>query len=860
MSHRSIVACVLLSLVCSPLFAVTYLVPRDEDLVERADAILVVRAIESHSELNDKGGIVTVSRLTIESVMKGPHQLGGEVRVTELGGTFGNITVALSGRPDYRPGHTYLVFLTDGGDGRTWSTWGLDLGRFVFRRDLRGTDFLMRGNGFDDLYGFSENTWTAHVEPLRLAEPFMAFIRDRVRGHVPRADNAYVADRSAELFARFSDERNWLREVNAARTEYMFVSTARWQTPRSVRFDYQGVQPGLNGPNALNAAVSMWNNVGTALTYTAGNDTGGSLTQAQLSAPGAFDGVNAVLFNDPFDEVPSGIAGRGGPAFQSDPYQIGDGINYLPIFEGNVVINNGVSFPQDIFTAVLTHELGHTMNFRHSNESCTASVPCTGDALMNSIISVTSLRQWDRDAIQTVYGTGPTCTPPAVQSINANPFSVNAGQSSTLTVTATGTTPQTFQWFIGNPGNFSQPIAGATGSSVQVTPTTTTNYFVQVTGCSQAVNSLAVQVQVVSACPAVSVTASSQSTAGGFSLTANATGGSGFNFQWFVGSSSGPSAGTGQTIAVNPSSTTTYVVRATNSCGNVGEGVVNVTVSGGCPAVVANLPVVNALGTTGRFTLTAGASGGSNIQFNWFTGTPPNGNFIESNQTITVMPNMSTSYFFVATNSCGNMATSAAVVVTPMLNCVAPQIASVAANPTSITSGQPSALSVNATGSSLVFQWYIGSPGNFTQPIAGANSATVQVSPMATTTYFVQVTSGCGAGNLNSAPVTVTVTPVNQCLPPAVTAQPASTSVTLGFSTTLSVAASGTGPLAYQWFVGQPGDTTQPISGATGTSLSVQPNTQTAYWVRITGQCGSPVNSNGATVSVTLARKRAVRR
>jgi subtilisin-like proprotein convertase family protein len=73
-------------------------------------------------------------------------------------------------------------------------------------------------------------------------------------------------------------------------------------------------------------------------------------------------------------------------------------------------------------------------------------------------------------------GTSPTITTqPAGQTISA-------GQTATLSVQAGGTTPLTYQWYIGTSGTTTNPIPGATGSTY-TTPalTSTTSYWVKVT-------------------------------------------------------------------------------------------------------------------------------------------------------------------------------------------------------------------------------------------------------------------------------------------------------------------------------------------------------------------------------------------
>jgi hypothetical protein len=83
-----------------------------------------------------------------------------------------------------------------------------------------------------------------------------------------------------------------------------------------------------------------------------------------------------------------------------------------------------------------------------------------------------------------------------------------------------------------------------------------------------------------------------------------------------------------------------------------------------------------------------------------------------------------------------------------------------------------------------------------------------------------------------------------------ITSRPSNRTITAGQSTTLTVGASGTTPLYYQWYLGTSGNTSTPVPGAGGASLTVTPAVGTNYWVRVSNACGA-VNSATVTVSVT---------
>jgi hypothetical protein len=104
----------------------------------------------------------------------------------------------------------------------------------------------------------------------------------------------------------------------------------------------------------------------------------------------------------------------------------------------------------------------------------------------------------------------------------------------------------------------------------------------------------------------------------------------------------------------------------------------------------------------------------------------------------------------------------------------------------------------------------------------------------------VTATNALGAATSNPATLTVIV-------PPAITTQPKSQTVTAGSSVTFSVVATGTPTLAYQWtFDGTP------VSGATASSLTlgnVQAPAAGNYSVTVTN-AGGDITSKAAVLNV----------
>ena len=164
---------------------------------------------------------------------------------------------------------------------------------------------------------------------------------------------------------------------------------------------------------------------------------------------------------------------------------------------------------------------------------------------------------------------------------------------------------------------------------------------------------------------------------------------------------------------------------------------------------------------------------------------------------------------------------------------------------TIVPGASPAPLSVAASGvGPFIYQWYRAVSPQQVNPV-GTNQPTFNPGPLVQTTqYWVRVTDTCGGVVHNSQTATITV----QCTaPPAITQQPASPTINPGQPTTLSVTA--TQAVSYQWYTGTSGVTTNPIPGATNSSVIVAPTTTTNYWVRVSNACGF-TNSVTATVTV----------
>jgi len=450
---------------------------------------------------------------------------------------------------------------------------------------------------------------------------------------------------------------------------------------------------------------------------------------------------------------------------------------------------------------------------------------------------------------------------------------IDLGQSENLGVTAGGgTAPYSFQWYTGDSGDTSNPISGATGTSTIVTPTSTTNYWVQVTDAAGAHSNS--NTATVAVNPALIITRQPASdTFEGARLQVNADGGTpGYTYQWYLGKSgdtSHPSPRANESQFGVPDGASSYWVRVTDSAnGRLGASFVdsNTSTSKVNPPVrIATQPVSATIdfGQSDTLSVTA-ADGNGGYAYQWYgpsffiqgaqgssyTATPPARNLSTGS--------LSFNYYVTVTDEKFTQVRSdiATITVNPALSFLT-QPASAG-----ISYGGSGTLSVTVTGGTApyFYQWYKGERGDTSSPIAGATTDSYTTDALTNTAdYWVRVTdsatgsAGGGIADSNTAVMSVSL---------GISRQPASASIDFGQSAMLSVVASGgRAPYSYQWYRGQFNG--GPISGATASTLDAGPflgqnqfgnqNTQERFWVVVKDGKGFNVTSNFVTVTANAA-------
>ena len=166
----------------------------------------------------------------------------------------------------------------------------------------------------------------------------------------------------------------------------------------------------------------------------------------------------------------------------------------------------------------------------------------------------------------------------------------------------------------------------------------------------------------------------------------------------------------------------------------------------------------------------------------------------------------------------------------------------------SIVAGTSITLTVQATGSSLKYQWYFKKKGQTSFNIwNGRTHATETVSPNNTwdgIQLYCKITDGSGK-TLNSSTVTINVL--------SITTQPSNITVAAGSNATFKVVATGSG-LKYQWQYKKSSQTSWSNWGARTTASTTA--TSNATWngmqVRciVTDSAGNKITSNAATITI----------
>ncbi|MEJ8817783.1 Ig-like domain-containing protein [Lacibacter sp. H407] len=324
-----------------------------------------------------------------------------------------------------------------------------------------------------------------------------------------------------------------------------------------------------------------------------------------------------------------------------------------------------------------------------------------------------------------------------------------SGGSTTLTISGgTAGTGAIVEWFAGSCEG--TPIQTGT-NSINVSPAATTTYYARYKGsCNTTECAMrTVTVNTLSVAPTGAtgnlVICSGESTtltaAGGFA-------GTGATAEWFTGACGGTPIGTGNSITVSPTGTTTYYVRYAGICNVTTCATITVIVKSLSTAPTINGTNIICIGGSTTLTASGGIRGTGSI-VEWFAGSCGGTPIQTGTNAITVSPVTTTTYYARYKGDCNTTECAMRTVTVNTLS-VAPTGAS---GNLIICADESTTLTIagGTAGTGATAQWFAGSCASTL--IGTGNSITV--SPTGTTSYFVRYAGICNTTTCASVTVTV---------------------------------------------------------------------------------------------------------
>lgn len=283
---------------------------------------------------------------------------------------------------------------------------------------------------------------------------------------------------------------------------------------------------------------------------------------------------------------------------------------------------------------------------------------------------------------------------------------------------------------------------------------------------------------------------------GGSSTLSGTVGTNGSGISWYTGTCGGTLVGTGTSLSVSPSSTTTYYARTTGTCGNLSATCAATTVVVVADPAITTQPVGGTICTGGSRVLSVVASGGTPLlTYQWYNSGGAISGATSSSFTATAASN----YYCVVSASgsgCGSATSNMASITVN----TAPTAPTGISGTSTICAGQTTTLTATggSEGSGCTYQWGTGSTVG-SNIIAGATSSSYTTPALGSnTTYWVRRVGSAPCSNTTGG-VTRLIT-VNPNLPVSVSIAATDNPICYGVSNTFTATPiNGGGSPSYQW-------------------------------------------------------------
>jgi hypothetical protein len=392
-------------LICNSAFATTVTIPKDEDLIIGARAIIRGRVLAVGSAL-DGERIYTYTTIRVQEVLKGQIN-ERRIVIKEEGGRVGTLGSIIWGSPQFVPNENVLLYLTSRTDG-SLHVHQMFLGKFTISEDPLTRQSIVARSPIDENVSVmnSQTNLSEATERLELTE-YLAMVKRKV-------------SESSERSRRF--EENYFRAIplrpqpveyagiearGRLQPQFTFIiptQPMRWFEPDDGEPVVFKINPdGAPNPQVLDdisAAMNAWSTVqGCALRVV----SAGTTNECYPHGIG-----NTMVFNncdaqfEPTEGCASIIA-RGGVNWDASQTRQINGVLFYKVYQGHVSFNPFSACSYDNHCNVqeiVTHELGHALALGHSADP---SVTMAGTAHFDGRCA--SIRQDDMDGIRFLYPT-----------------------------------------------------------------------------------------------------------------------------------------------------------------------------------------------------------------------------------------------------------------------------------------------------------------------------------------------------------------------------------------------------------------------------------------------------------------------